>query len=193
MGIGQIAHQLASENEAYRHMLERARASGETRLVRQMESAAPSMTVPLPPAYMRIRDRAMHRLGGGTTRAMRSVIPGVFLASWRSPDYTLREKIGIWRGKALSDALLWNTILATDLTESIRDVEVPVYFLHGLHDYTVTRAGTRAFFDALDAPVKGFYTFPRSAHSPMFEEPERLRRILEHDVLLGERALADPS
>ena len=32
---------------------------------------------------------------------------------------------------------LWNTQLATDLTALVSRVEVPVYFLHGVHDYTV--------------------------------------------------------
>ena len=32
-----------------------------------------------------------------------------------------------------------------------------------------------------------------SAHSPLFEEPERMRRILREDVLTGSAALADES
>jgi hypothetical protein len=40
--------------------------------------------------------------------------------------------------------------------------------------------------------LKGFYTFENSAHSPMFEEPERTLRILREDVLPGRNHLADP-
>ena len=40
--------------------------------------------------------------------------------------------------------------------------------------------------------MKGFYTFELSAHSPAFEEPGRLRRILREDVLAGETGLSDP-
>ena len=35
----------------------------------------------------------------------------------------------------------------------------------------------------LDAPLKGFYPFENSAHSPLFEEPERAMDILVNDVL----------
>jgi len=42
-----------------------------------------------------------------------------------------------------------------------------------------------------DAPVKGFYTFNESAHSPMFEEPQRLKEILIKDVLNRSTTLAD--
>jgi hypothetical protein len=39
--------------------------------------------------------------------------------------------------------------------------------------------------------VKGFYTFEQSAHSPMFEEPEKMEKILRGDVLAGTDNLAD--
>ena len=39
--------------------------------------------------------------------------------------------------------------------------------------------------------MKGFYIFEESAHSPMFEEPEKMQKILREDVLAGENNLAD--
>jgi hypothetical protein len=39
--------------------------------------------------------------------------------------------------------------------------------------------------------MKGFYTFEQSAHSPLFEEPEKMLRILLEDVLAGTNNLAD--
>ncbi|NJL49804.1 MAG: hypothetical protein HC929_23295 [Leptolyngbyaceae cyanobacterium SM2_5_2] len=172
-------------------MLKRFREIGDAGMVRRLESAPPTMSVPLPASYLAIRDKAMHRLGVGTTHRMRSVIMGVFLPSWLSPDYTVTEKINIWRGKVFLDGLLWNKILATDLTTTVTTVAIPVYFFHGIHDYTVTRLETKAYFDALKAPVKGFYTFQQSAHSPMFEEPEKMRQIIEQDVLGGTNSLAE--
>jgi pimeloyl-ACP methyl ester carboxylesterase len=68
---------------------------------------------------------------------------------------------------------------------------VPVYFLHGRHDYTVSYSLARAYFESLKGLVKGFYTFAQSAHSPMFEEPEKTLRILQEDVLAGTNHLAD--
>ncbi len=105
--------------------------------------------------------------------------------------YTNAEKVNIWRGKAFSDNLLWDDILATDLTTTITSVGIPVYFLHSIHDYTVTLQETKAYFEALQAPVKGFYTFQLSAHSPMLEEPYLMRRIIEQDILKGTIGLSD--
>ena len=86
---------------------------------------------------------------------------------------------------------MWQEILATNLAERVPSVGVPVYFLHGVHDYTCTCAEASRYFESLTAPLKGFYTFSRSAHSPMFEEPDRFMAILREDVLKGTNRLAD--
>jgi len=193
IGIAQMTHQIRSEALAYEHMLNGYRELGDARMVRRLEEApVTDSTIPLPGSYMTVRDRAMHRLGVGTTRDMRSVVTGLFLPSWRFPGYTLREKVNLWRGKVFSRrSALWNEMLATDLTERVAGLRLPAYFLHGRHDYTASYEMAKAYARRLVAPVKGFYTFERSAHSPMFEEPERTLRILREDVLTGGARLAD--
>ncbi len=191
IAVAQMAYQLKSENVAYHYMLERFKERGDAAMVRRLESSPPAMSVPLPASYMALRDKAMHTLGVGTTRQMRSVIAGVFLPSLLCRDYTIIEKMNIWRGKVFSDRLLWNKILATDLSAVVSRVDTPVYFLHGIYDYTVTLPETKAYFEALEAPLKGFYTFRESAHSPMFEEPERMCQIIEKDVFKGTNNLSD--
>ncbi len=178
-----MAYQLKSERLAHEYMLKRYREIGNTKMVRQLEAAPPTMTVPLPASYMSIRDKAMHGLGVGTTRDMKSVVTGVFLPSWLCREYTLGEKIRLWRGKFFSDRILWDRMIATDLTRQVPEVVLPVYFFQGKYDYTVAYAETRSYFEKLTAPLKGFYTFEQSAHSPMFEEPAGMERILRQDVL----------
>jgi pimeloyl-ACP methyl ester carboxylesterase len=191
IGVGQMSYQLKSERLAYEYMLKQFKETGNMKMVRKLEEAPPAMTVPLPTSYMSVRDKAMHSLGIGTTRDMKSVISGVFLASWLSREYKLSEKINIWRGKFYCDSILWDKILATDLTKQVTELDLPVYFFHGRHDYTVSYTETRSYFENLKAPLKGFYTFEQSAHSPMFEEPKRMKKILQEDVLAGAIGLAD--
>jgi pimeloyl-ACP methyl ester carboxylesterase len=172
-------------------MLQQYRELGDQRMVRQLEATPVTMTVPMPASYMKVRDKAMHGLGVGTTRDMRSVISGIFLASWLCRDYTISEKLAIWRGKFFSDKLLWDKMIAVDLTKIVQEVDLPVYFFHGQHDYTVSYPLAKEFLDGLRAPVKGFYTFAESAHSPMFEEPAKMKQIIQEDVLAGANRLAD--
>ena len=192
IGVAQMANQLASEKRAYDYMLGRCRAERRAALARKLEAAPVTLEGGVPPAYLRVRDEAMHALGVGTMREMRSVVTGLFLPSLRNRDYTLAEKINMWRGKAATGvSSMWKEMLAIDLAEHVPEVGVPVYFLHGVHDYTCTYAEASAYFDSLTAPLKGFYTFSESAHSPMFEEPDRFMAILREDVLNGTNRLAD--
>lgn len=192
IGVAQMAHQLRSETRAYDYMLARCRTERRTRLARKLEAVPVTLEGGVPPPYYRVRDEAMHALGVGTMREMRSVITGLFLPSLRTRDYTLAEKINLWRGKAaMGISSMWKEMLAADLTEQIPRVDVPVYFLHGVHDYTCTYAETLTYFDRLTAPIKGFYAFEDSAHSPVFEEPDKVMSILREDVLHGTNRLAD--
>lgn len=194
IGVGQVSYQLQSEQLAYEYALDYYRQNGNRRMVRRLEAAPPTMTVPLPAAYEALRDAYMHGAGIGTTREMQSVITGIFLPSWQFREYTLAEKLNLWRGKIASRSRefgLWDTVQATDLSQQVTDLALPVYFFHGQYDYTCAYPLARAYFEKLDAPLKGFYTFENSAHTPIFEEPETALAILLQDVLNETPSLAD--
>ena len=192
IGVAQMSHQLESENLAYAFMLRRFKDEGNAKMVRTLEEGPVTDAVPLPDSYLSVRDSAMHSLGIGTTHDMRSVVTGLLLRSLENREYTLPEKINMWRGKIFSGSRLWNTELSTDLTTKVTRLEIPVYFFHGVYDYTVSYPLAKSYLEQLDAPVKGFYTFTKSAHSPLFEEPKRMREIMQTDVLAGTKGLADP-
>jgi len=191
VGMAQIVYQLRSEVAAHAYVLEAYQARGDAAMVRKLQAAPVSMTDGTSDAWMRLRDEAMHAMGVGTTRDMKSVISGIFLPVWQCRAYTLREKIAIWRGKAWSRSLLWDVVLRTDVARLVKRVEIPVYFFTGRYDYTTSFDLARDYFQQLDAPIKGFYTFEHSAHSPLFEEPQRARDILRRDVLVQGTSLAD--
>jgi pimeloyl-ACP methyl ester carboxylesterase len=194
IGVGQISYQIQSEQMAYRYALEYYKNSGNMKMVRKLEAAAPTTSVPLPARYMALRDPYMHGAGIGTTHEMKSVVSGIFLPSWLFRGYTLAEKINLWRGKFFSRSStfsLWDRMQITDLTRQVTRLEIPVYFLHGAYDYTCAYPLARDYFEKLEAPLKGFYTFEESAHSPMFEEADKVQQVLLEDVLTGTTGLAD--
>jgi pimeloyl-ACP methyl ester carboxylesterase len=173
-------------------MLKKFKENGNKEMLRKLEKAPVTMTGGTPDAYLTLRDKAMHSLGIGTTHKMNSVITGIFLPSLTSRDYTLIEKVNMWRSKSRSGVSpLWNTILATDLSKQVPELNLPVYFFEGIYDYTCSYTEAKSYFMKLKAPIKGFYTFELSAHSPLFEEPENMRHIMQEDVLFGANTLAD--
>jgi pimeloyl-ACP methyl ester carboxylesterase len=192
IGVAQMVDQLASERLAYEYMLERFKQAGNRRMVRKLQGAPVTVTAGTPHRYLAVRDKAMHSLGVGTTHDMSSVLRGVIWPSLRSPHYSLDEKIRLWHGKYSSGvSALWPEILATDLADRVTELAIPAYFFHGIYDFTVNYHLAKDYVAKLKAPLKGFYTFERSAHSPIFEEPERTQRIMRADVLARAANLAD--
>jgi pimeloyl-ACP methyl ester carboxylesterase len=192
IGVAQMSNQLESERLAYEYMLQQFREKGNEDMVRELEAAPVTMRGGTPEDYLAVRDKGMHSLGIGTTHDMKSVVTGVFFPSLRFPEYTLSEKVRLWRGKAAAGvSILWPTVTATDLSQEVLELDLPVYFFHGVYDYTVNYSLTRDYFEKLKAPVKGFYTFEHSAHSPIFEEPQKTQKIIREDVLVGANSLAD--
>jgi pimeloyl-ACP methyl ester carboxylesterase len=192
IGVAQMSYQLKSEHLAYDYMLQQFKKNGNTRMVQKLEAAPITMSDGTPDAYRTLRDPAMHSLGIGTTHDMDSVLTGIFIPSWQSREYTLSEKLHTWTAKANSGiAMLWDEMLATDLSQEVTEFSIPVYFLSGIYDYTVNYRLAKDYSEKLNAPLKGFYTFERSAHSPIFEEPEKVRKIMREDVLARTNSLAD--
>ncbi|MBE0647189.1 MAG: alpha/beta hydrolase [Bacteroidales bacterium] len=192
IGIGQMSDHLQSERLAWEYMLKRYRDAGESTMVRKLEASP--VTDSIPDGYLRLRDEAMHTIGIGTTRDMKSVVTGMFMPSLTCREYTLKEKFNLWRGKARSGVHpLWHKMITTNLIQQVNEFTIPIYFFHGIYDYTVSYPLAKNYFEAIQAPVKGFYKFENSAHSPHFEEPEKVRRILLADVLAGASTLGDVS
>jgi pimeloyl-ACP methyl ester carboxylesterase len=192
IGVAQMSNQLNSEKLAYEYMLQQFEENGNTKMVRKFEEAPVTMADGTPDAYLALRDGAMHSLGIGTTHDMNSVITGIFLPSLTSKEYTLVEKFNMWSSKSRSGVSpLWDDMLATDLSKEVTELSIPVYFFEGIYDYTCSYTLAKEYFDQLKAPIKGFYTFEQSAHSPLFEEPEKMGHILQEDALVGVNNLAD--
>jgi pimeloyl-ACP methyl ester carboxylesterase len=192
IGVAQMVDQLRSERLAWEYMTERFRERGDRRMVRRLEAAEVTLDGGVPSRYLAVRDRAMHALGVGTTRRMRSVITGLVLPSLRARQYSWPEKARLWRGKMRAGVSpLWQEMTSSRIPEMVPSLAIPAYFLHGRHDYTCSYDLARSFARTFRAPARGFYTFESSAHSPVLEEPARARRILLEDVLRGETRLAD--
>jgi pimeloyl-ACP methyl ester carboxylesterase len=192
IGVAQMVDQRASEKEAYDYMLQAFEKQGDKGMADKLRKAPVPRQGDIPKAYWAVRDKAMHRLGVGTMHNMRSVLSGLFFPSLFFKEYSFTDKVKLWRAKAKSGvSVISSDILATDLSQKITRLDVPFYVCHGSMDYTVSYALSKAYFEQVQAPIKGFYTFERSAHSPLFEEPQKMAQIIVSDVLKRQNNLSD--
>lgn len=132
IAVGQMADQARSEQMAYEYMLSECEKEGNRSLLKALtdhlwdtEGYFTSGT----------RDKAMHVLGVGTTRRMKSVITGIFFPSLRMTDYSMKERLDIWRGKTFVNRTMPDNF-KFNAFETVRSVSIPVYFFAGRYDYT---------------------------------------------------------
>jgi pimeloyl-ACP methyl ester carboxylesterase len=190
IGLSQMSDQLKSEQLAHEYMLRQYRLKGNKKMAKKLEDAP--VIKGTSDEYLKLRDNAMHSLGVGTTHNIRSVFREIFLPSLTFKEYTLREKYNFWKAKAHSGVHpLWKDMLSTKLMTQVPELEIPVYFFSGIYDYTVSYTLSKEYLKEINAPIKGFYSFKQSAHSPLFEEPDRVKQIMLLDVLKRKNNLAD--
>lgn len=195
IGMAQITRQAESEKLAYEFIVDQYYHTGDEDRLRELERYRPLNSVAgIEQFFMSpVRDRAMHALGVGTMHDMRSVVTDIFIPVWTSPAYTMKEKMNFWisRFSFIKKTTLPQQVLALDVPLRVPKLDIPVYLMSGRYDMTVNYQLAKNYLDSLQAPLKGFYTFENSAHSPLFEEPGRVKEILVKDVLRGHNGLAD--
>jgi len=192
---GLAANWLASPALLYRHLLEQAKANGDTAEAQRLTELGP-----LPPATE--VDQLLswaRRLGVGfpdsnTWHNIRG--PGdswarrVDVLELVSPDYSAEEYAaahatpadptdGFARYReAMASVLPW---------DAERDVgtrlAVPLIVMQGTHDWQTSRDLAKAYFDKVCAPYKKWVEFPHSAHALNVEQPGLAVVALVRDVL----------
>lgn len=192
IGVSQMSNQLSSERIAYDFILNQYKEANNQKMVEYFQSISLNDNNEIPEAYLKRRDASMHELGIGTMRNLRNLFKDLFLPSLYFSEYTLWEKYNLWAGKSKSGiSQNWEEMARTNLIETKNDFKIPVYLFHGVYDYTCSYELSKKYFDKINSPIKGFYTFNQSAHSPLFEEPEKMNRILVNDVKNLKTELAD--
>jgi pimeloyl-ACP methyl ester carboxylesterase len=105
---------------------------------------------------------------------------------YEAKDFTplLITGLNIQPGVSFSNKNMQYNAINGALMDNVTQIEVPVYFFTGKHDYTTPFQLIEEYFSRLSAPYKEIIWFENSAHFPFFEEPERFAQ--EMDFVLSE-------
>lgn len=180
--MSQICDQKESEYRAYDYMKEQYAQLGNSKMVEKFEAFPIRESDEMFTKYFSssLRDRAMHELGVGTTRTMDSVVTGIFFPSLGCKAYTWQERINLWRGKA--NAVQFPVVMDSiwfDAVNEVPSLQLPIYFFAGKYDYTCSFDLQYGYYEQLRAPIKEFYVFENSAHSPIYEEPQKAHALFD--------------
>lgn len=186
IGMAQITRQWESEKIAYEYLEKQYASAGNQKALNKLKKYAVRESKEDIVSFFKssFRDRSMHELGIGTMRNMKSVISGIFIPVWLCKSYTVSEKINIWTSKLsfVKKTRLIDELFQMDFTTLVPKLDIPVYFFSGQYDFTVNADLSRAYLEKLEAPVKAFYNFRNSAHSPLFEEPKNAIDLIEQEL-----------
>ncbi len=191
IAVAQISYQKLSEKKAYEYIIAQySNRADKRKLVEKLIKNPVTLEKPIPQYYLKARDYAMHDLGVGTMRNMKNIISGIFIPSLLFKEYSLKEKLNLWRGKVNSGiSILWNEMINHDLSVENTRFSIPVYFFHGKYDYTCSYELAKEYYEKIETPQKSFFTFNNSAHSPVFEEPQECVRVIREKILGGYEGL----
>lgn len=184
--MAQITNQVDSEKLAYNYMLEQYQSEDNLDMIKKFEAYPIESSDEAYNLYFTssLRDTAIHELGIGTMHNMNSVIQGVFFPSLRCTVYTQIERMKIWKGKVFAQsAPVTEEISNFNAFNEITKLDVPIYFFAGVYDYTCAYPLQLEYYETVEAPIKEFYTFENSAHSPLFEESDKAMEIITEDIL----------
>ncbi|MGL5041573.1 MAG: alpha/beta fold hydrolase [Culicoidibacterales bacterium] len=178
IGIGQINNQVASEKAAYSYMLNQAVEMKDNRALKQLSKYSPNdPDFPTMKYLMSARNTYLQKYNIGLTRKKMSMMTAVLLPLLRTKTYSLTEKINQIRGLFFS-MKMFGEVFTVPLDRYIKKIDIPVYIIAGAYDYQTSFTQAKILFDQLDIPKGEYIVFEHSAHSPLFEEPEKFLQTM---------------
>ncbi|MDR2939239.1 MAG: alpha/beta hydrolase [Clostridiales bacterium] len=185
IGVAQVINMADGERVGYEKVLEAAKASGNEKDIKALESIQP---------YPLTKYDSNSINGLITVRTYQSKYGLSINVGFRdiinilaTPYYSFNElkHSGIFNQLKMiryQGGLLQFLIEEADIKDYGVDYKVPVYYIMGGNDYISPYIVAKEFFDGISAPDKQIYSVPGVGHMPFFENKEEFRRILLEEI-----------
>jgi len=174
ISIAQVVDIAPAELLSYNYALEQAKKTKDTRSV----NALKKIGLPYEGLYQNginglIAERKILMKQGGVfyhKNTIKYLVKLILMA----PEYTLREKLLLSKGRDQSLKAIWNSdLMKTNFMKTLPCVAVPIYFFHGRTDHITPLCFVEEYFHLLKAPQKKLVIFEKSGHDPRLDEPEK--------------------
>ena len=170
IGTGQMVDFLETDRIDYQTALDDARASGNQKLVGQLEKQGPppyeSGTALKTAAFLSPLNGLSAR-SGQLHSAVFSTMDGVY-----GVEYGLLDKVRFFWGLLRVLDTFYADLYPIDLRQSAAEQQIPVHIFHGRYDYNAPAGLAEDYYARLSAPSKSLVYFEHSAHNPWQTENE---------------------
>jgi pimeloyl-ACP methyl ester carboxylesterase len=178
VGIGQVVNMQRGEDISYRFAWDRAKAEGNEEALAELATVHPPYATTKELMTQRTWLSHYHGdsyKGGGMAKFARGVL--------LSPEYSIGKKLSFYGCAMNSLDQAWDDLQDLDFIRDVPELDLPVYFFTGRHDYNTPFELVEEFSRTLDAPHNEIVWFENSAHMPNLEEPELYQNLLINKVL----------
>ncbi|KAA0547050.1 alpha/beta hydrolase [Bacillus sp. BGMRC 2118] len=170
IGIGQVADPVQSEIDSLDYTLAQAKIHKENKDVRKLENLRAEIE-----NGDELTPRSLVRKYGGAARLIHDN-RDYYLGFLLNPEYNLLDVVRFQAGVYKTQDALLEEEREHPITENVRNLDIPVYFVMGKYDYMTSIKAAKRYFETLHAPYKEFVQFDESAHYPQFEEEEKFAK-----------------
>ncbi len=174
IGMGQVVNTKEGEKLAYQYTLDAAKKKGNTKVVFKLEEN--------PPPYwnnfqmLRYFGKWLTKYGGAFYgKKSQWIMIKKFL---KSPEYSLKDLVKMIKGLLNSIKIVWVQLQNINFLEQAPELQVPVFFFEGKHDYQVPFHLVVKYFESLKAPQKKLIWFENSAHCPNIQETDSYEQAI---------------
>lgn len=161
-----------NELESYLFCVREAERLGNKRAMKALADIRPENGRYPSDKAMMVQRNYLSKFGGGTYKKHEGMFRSMLLPLLKSHEYSLSDIPKYAKGGLYLSKTLWNDVVAVNF-KNITQLSVPVIVTQGVHDYNTPTKIAAAWFGRLQAPFKKWISFEESAHSPIFEEPQR--------------------
>ena len=170
IGTGQMVDFLETDRIDYQTALDDARASGNQKLVGQLEKQGPppyeSGTALKTAAFLSPLNGLSAR-SGQLHSAVFSTMDGPY-----GVEYGLLDKVRFFWGLLRVLDTFYADLYPIDLRQSAAEQQIPIHIFHGRYDYNAPAGLAEDYYARLSAPSKSLVYFEHSAHNPWQTENE---------------------
>lgn len=185
IGYGQVVNGIENEAVSYSYVLEKARESGNAEDIAELEKIGPPVDGCYKPVFegLMAQRRLLKKYGGVSAKSNSGYFKTTVIPILKSPELSLRDKIGTANGYKVCLSQMWPTIVQYDFLNDCGPFRMPYYIFQGRKDNNTPASLIQAYYDSIVAPDKDLVWFENSAHGPLGEEPVKFKTLMREKFL----------
>jgi pimeloyl-ACP methyl ester carboxylesterase len=180
IGIGQVVNMNDNERVSYEYVLKEAKKANNKRAVKSLGKIGE------PPYKNEMKDLMTQRKWLGKFKGEvyeKKLFKEIALHLLSSQEYSLSDSVKMLKGNKFSLKHMWSTLMSFDIIKEVPEIKIPAYFCIGRHDYNTPFELSYKYYQTLKSPHKEYIWFEKSAHYPIFEEPEKFSQVLKRILI----------